>query len=209
MIRHSLLTLTGAALLTLASCSPDKTTETTTVDTTAGGDTTVTTTTTTVDTTTYHTYADSTARRIAADLALTDTVVSRKIRRVYHTRAHRLAVAKIQYAQDTAGYYAAMRRLNDDADRELQALVDKDRYKVYRQNRAAYYQGTPYSMGETTTAKATGPAVEKVERKANGEVKIKYADGSKVKYDQDGDRKMKHADGTKVKVGDDGVKVKQ
>lgn len=206
MLRQSLFTLTGAALLALASCSPDNKAETTTVA--EGTDTTTVTTTTTVDTTIYHTDADSLAWRIATDLALTDTAVSRKIRRVYHTRAHQLAVARLQYAQDTAGSYAAMRRFNDDSDRALKALVDKDRYRVYEQNRAAYYQGTPYTMMEVAPAKR-GPAIEKMERKENGEVKIKYADGSKVKIGQDGDRKVKRADGVKIKSGDDGNKLKQ
>jgi hypothetical protein len=208
-MRHSLLMLlaTATGLLTVA-CSPDaKTTETTT---TPVGDSTVVTTTTTVDTARYWNNLDSLTRRITSDLSLTDTVAVRKVTTVYRTRARRLSAAERQYMADTTGRYAALRAANDEADRELRAaLNDPDRYKVYEQNRAAYYQGTPYTVTVVEAAPAKrGPAVTKYEKDDDGSVKIKYANGAKVKIGADGDTKVKHANGTKVKNGDDGHKVK-
>lgn len=209
-MRHSLLILLAAAtgLLTTACSQEAKTTETTT--STDADSTTVTTTTTTVDTARYWNNLDSLTRRITTDLSLTDTAASRKVATVYRTRARRLSAAERQYMADTTGRYAALRAANDEADRELRAaLNDPNRYKVYEQNRAAYYQGTPYTVTvvEATPAKR-GPAVTKYEKDDDGSVKIKYANGTKVKIGADGDTKVKRADGTKVKDGDDGRKVK-
>ncbi len=198
--------LCAAAGLLATACSPDaKTTETAT---TADGSTV--TTTTTIDTTRYWNDVPSLSDRIAADLSLTDTVVVRKVRTVYRTRAHRLTAAEARYLTDTTGRYAALRAANDETDRELRAaLNDPARYRAYEQNRAAYYEGTPYTTTEITVSPAPrGPAEISREVGKDGEVKIKYADGSKVKIGQDGDTKVKHADGRKVKDGDDGHKVK-
>jgi hypothetical protein len=59
-------------------------------------------------------------------------------------------------------------------------------------------------------ARRRGPAIEKYEKKANGETKIKYANGKTVKIDKDGDTKVEYPSGRKVKRdADDGqVKVK-
>ena len=202
-----LLALFGAAGLFATACSPDaKTTETAT-----NPDGTTVTTTTTVDTTRYWNDLDPLATRVATDLSLTDTVLVRKVRTVYRTRAHRLTAAEARYTTDTTGRYAALRAANDETDRELRAtLNDPARYRTYEQNRASYYQGTPYTavvVAETPPARR-GPAEISREVSKDGEVKIKYADGSKMKIGQDGDTKVKHADGRKVKNGDDGHKVK-
>lgn len=203
--------LAGAALLTTVGCSPDQKSDTTTTTTTTAADTTVVTTTTAeADTTAFHPYADSLSRRVATDLALTDTALTRKLRRVYHIRAHRLAQARVQYVRDTSGYYRALRTLNDDADRALQSLLnDPARYKVYEQNRAAYYQGTPYTMTGGAADPGASSPVKEMKAEKDGDVKIKYADGAKVKVGDDGDVKIKHADGTKTKTGDDGHKAKK
>ena len=202
-----LLALFGAAGLLTTACSSDpKTTETAT---TADGSTV--TTTTTVDTTRYWNDLEPLSTRVATDLSLTDTAVVRRVRTVYRTRAHRLTAAEVRYATDTTGRYAALRAANDEADRELRAaLNDPVRYRTYEENRAAYYQGTPYTATEVVTEARVrrGPAEVSREVSKDGEVKIKYADGSKVKIGQDGDTKIKHADGDKVKSGDDGYKVK-
>ncbi len=206
-MRSSLVfALLGAAGLLATACSPDaKTTETTT---TADG--TAVTTTTTVDTTTYWNAVPTLSDRVVADLKLDDTVLVRRVRTVYRTRAHRLTAAEAQYTADTTGRYAAFRAANDAADRELQASLDAARYRTYEQNRAAYYEGTPYTMVVVEKAPARrGPAEISREVSKDGEVKIKYADGSKMKIGEDGDTKVKHADGHKVKDGDDGHKVKQ
>ncbi|MBC7447311.1 MAG: hypothetical protein H7330_04575 [Hymenobacteraceae bacterium] len=204
-ISWSCAAVIAAAFLTTACAQEAKTTETTPPDST------VTTTTTTVDTTQYWTALPTLTDRIAADLRLTDTVVVRKVRTVYRTRAHRLSAAERQYAADTTGRYAALRAANDEADRELRtALNDPARYRTYEQNRAAYYEGTPYTAPVVTAPPAPrGPAEVSREVGKDGEVKIKYADGSKMKIGQDGDTKVKYADGHKVKNGDDGHKVKR
>ncbi len=193
-------------VLLATACSPD--TKTTETATTADGSTV--TTTTTVDTTRYWNDLDPLTTRVATDLSLSDTAVVRRVRTVYRTRAHRLSAAETRYASDTTGRYAALRAANDEADRELRvALNDPARYRTYEQNRAAYYQGTPYTTGVVTESPARrGPAEVSREVSKDGEVKIKYADGSKMKIGQDGDTKLKNADGSKVKNGDDGHKVK-
>ena len=200
--------LLGVAGLLTTACSPDaKTTETAT---TADG--TTVTTTTTVDTSQYWNAVPTLSDRIVADLKLDDTVLVRRVRTVYRTRAHRLTAAEVRYTADTTGRYAALRDANDQADRELKTTLDAARYRAYEQNRAAYYEGTPYTMVvvKATPAPApSGPAEVSREVSKDGEVKIKYADGSKMKIGADGDTKVKHADGTKVKDGDDGYKVKK
>ena len=197
----------GATALLTTACSPDaKTTEV--VETTPEGA--VVTTTTTVDTAQYWNALPALSDRVAADLALTDTVVVRKVKNAYRSRAQRLSAAERQYAADTTGRYAALRAANDEADRELQAALDAARYRTYQQNRAAYYQGTPYTVvmvAEGATERK--PAVTKYEKEADGDVKIKYADGSKVKIEADGDRKVKYANDTKIKTDEDGTKVKK
>ena len=200
-----LLAFAAAAGLLTAACSNDaKTTEVT-----ENPDGTTVTTTTTVDTARYWNDLPTLTDRVTSDLALADTVVVRKVRTAYRTRAHRLSAAEVQYAADTTGRYAALRAANDEADRELQAALDAARYRTYQQNRAAYYQGTPYSVVVVEATPApSGPAVVKMEHEKDGDTKIKYADGSKVKIGQDGDTKIKRADGTKIKDGDDGHKVK-
>ena len=45
-----------------------------------------------------------------------------------------------------------------------------------------------------------GPAIVKYEKEADGDVKIKYANGAKVKIPADGDRKVVSPSGRKVKV---------
>ncbi|QJX46403.1 hypothetical protein HMJ29_05415 [Hymenobacter taeanensis] len=166
------------------------------------------------DTAAYLTEADRIADRIAQDLRLTDTVVVTRVQKTYYTRGRRIQQANTQYATDTTGRYAALRSINDETDRSVKTIVtDPAQYNTYTSNRDAYYAGTPYtpSTTETTTtttrastpARRRGPAIVKYERDG-GDVKIEYANGTKVKIDKDGERKTKFASGRKVKVDDDG-----
>lgn len=218
-MNKTLLFLSCAATLTAVSCNQDKQAA---VDaaTTPSADTAV-----VVnehanamadsDTVAYRTDADRLADRIAQDLRLTDTVVVTKVQKTYYTRGRRIQQANTRYATDTTGRYAALRTINDETDRTVKTIVtDPAQYNTYTSNRDAYYAGTPYTASETTTVETTptrtaaaprrqGPAIVKYERDG-GDVKIEYANGTKVKIDKDGERKTKYASGKKVKVDDDG-----
>lgn len=173
----------------------------------------------TTDTASYRTDADRLTDRIAQDLRLTDTVVVTRIERTYYTRGRKLRDLETQYATDTAGRYAAQRAVNDETDRTVRTIItDPTQYRTYESNRTSYYAGTPYSGATvapqkdqpSTAPRRKGPAVVKYERDGK-EVKIEYANGTKVKIDEDGDRKTKYANGRKVKydADDNERKVKE
>ncbi|SNC76151.1 hypothetical protein SAMN06265337_3240 [Hymenobacter gelipurpurascens] len=219
-MNKTLLFLSCAATFTAVSCNQDKQAA---VDaaTTPAADTAVVVNdnvavTTDTDTVAYRTEADRLADRIAQDLRLTDTVVVTKVQKTYYTRGRRIQQANTRYATDTTGRYAALRTINDETDRSVKTIVTNPaQYNTYSSNRDAYYAGTPYTASETTVETTTtrtaaapaprrkGPAIVKYERDG-GDVKIEYANGTKVKIDEDGERKTKYSSGKKVKVDDDG-----
>ncbi|TGD81621.1 T-complex 10 C-terminal domain-containing protein [Hymenobacter wooponensis] len=223
-MNKTLLFLSCAATLTAVSCNQDKqaamdaaTTPSADTAVVARNSATTEVAATDADTASYRTDADRLSDRIAQDLRLTDTVVVTKVQKTYYTRGRRIQQANTQYATDTTGRYAALRSINDETDRSVKTIVtDPAQYNTYTSNRDAYYAGTPYtastSTTETTTTTSTrattparrrGPAIVKYERDG-GDVKIEYANGTKVKIDKDGERKTKFASGRKVKVDDDG-----
>ncbi|RSK37306.1 T-complex 10 C-terminal domain-containing protein [Hymenobacter metallilatus] len=217
-MNKSLLLLSAAASLAVASCTQDKPAA---VDaaTTPAADTAVVVDDTALnnDTAAYRTEADRLAARIADDLKLTDTVVVTQVTKTYYTRGRRLNEVNTRYATDTTGRYAALRQVNDETDRQVKTYVTEPQYNTYASNRGTYYDGTPYTAATvtTTTTRETtparrGPAVVKYDKKANGETKIVYSNGKTVKIDKDGDTKVEYRNGTKVKRdADDGqVKVK-
>ena len=218
-MNKTLLFLSCAATLTAVSCNQDKQAA---VDaaTTPSADTAVVVrenavATTDTDTVAYRTEADRLSDRIAQDLRLTDTVVVTKVQKTYYTRGRRIQEANTRYAADTTGRYAALRSINDETDRSVKTIVTNPaQYNTYSSNRDAYYAGTPYTASETTVETTTrttatpaprrkGPAIVKYERDG-GDVKIEYANGTKVKIDEDGERKTKYSSGRKVKVDEDG-----
>jgi len=219
-MNKSLLFLSAAASLAIASCNQDKPAA---VDaaTTPSADTAVVVNDGAMmtDTAAYRTEADQLAARIADDLKLTDTVVVTQVTKTYYTRGRRLNEVNTRYATDTTGRYAALRQVNDETDQQVKTYVTEPQYNTYASNRGAYYDGTPYTAAtvvttttrETTPARAKGPAIVKYDKKKNGETKIEYADGKTVKIDKDGDTKVEYPNGTKVKRdADDGqVKVKK
>lgn len=223
-MHKTLLFVSAAATLLAASCSQDKAAA---VDaaTTPSADTAVVVNDgagMNTDTTTYRTDADQLANRIAEDLKLTDTVVVTRIEKTYYTRGRRLNDIETSYSADTTGRYAAIRKVNDDTDREVRTIVtDPNQYNTYSSNRDTYYAGTPYSIEapnegaapatRVAPARRSGPSIVKYDKKANGETKIVYSNGTTVKVDKDGDRKTEYSNGTKVKRdADDGeVKVKR
>ncbi|MDF7812799.1 T-complex 10 C-terminal domain-containing protein [Hymenobacter sp. YC55] len=214
-MQKTLLLLSAAATFTAASCTQDKpaavdaattpSADTAVVASRDGADT---------DTATYRTDADALAARVAEDLKLTDTVVVTRIEKTYYTRGRRLNEATTRYSTDTTGRYAALRAINDETDQQVRTIIP-GQYDTYTANRATYYDGTPYTAAAPATASAAeaparrrGPAIEKYEKKANGETKIKYANGKTVKIDKDGDTKVEYPNGTKVKRDADDGKVK-
>jgi hypothetical protein len=214
-MNKSLLFLSAAVAFTAASCNQDKPAAMDAA-TTPSADTAVVVGDNNLDndTAAYRTEASSLADRIAQDLNVTDTVVVTRIEKTYYTRGRRLNEINTRYATDTTGRYAAQRLVNDETDREVRTIVtNPTQYRTYETNRSSYYAGTPYSVTTTTTteernaapARRRGPAIEKYEQKANGETKIKYANGTTVKIDKDGDRKVEYPNGVKVKKdADDG-----
>lgn len=217
MNKNLLFLSVATATLAAASCTQDKPAA---VDaaTTPASDTAVVVNEAPTDTAAYRTDADALAARVAEDLKLTDTVVVTRISKTYYTRGRRLNEANARYTTDTTGRYAALRTINDETDQQVKAIVP-DQYDTYAANRGAYYDGTPYttivvapaataSASAAAPARRRGPAIEKYEKKANGETKIKYANGKTVKIDKDGDTKVEYPNGTKVKRDADDGKVK-
>ncbi|MBH8558014.1 hypothetical protein [Hymenobacter negativus] len=212
-MNFKLLGLMAAAALATASCTQDKKVETTTTTT---PEATTTTTTTTVDTMAAYDDARRMAARVAEDLKLTDTTVVRRIERTYYTRGRKINALQTQYATDTTGRYAAIRQANDEADNAIRTdLNNPAYYNTYSSNRANYGEG-PYSLvpGTVTTTTTTvhrsggsvgqGSGVKKVDNENDGDHKVKYENGAKIKRDDDGSVKIKRADGTKIKIDENG-----
>ncbi|SDY43216.1 T-complex 10 C-terminal domain-containing protein [Hymenobacter psychrophilus] len=209
-MNKSLLLLSAAASLAVASCNQDKQAA---VDaaTTPSGDTAV----VMNDNMDYRADADRTVNQIANDLEIDDTTTVSTIGRGYYDRGRRFAEVNNQYKTDTTGFYAAQRAVNDETDNTVKGAVDGDRYNTYTANRGTYYAGTPYTPAPAPRpvarpAKPAGPTIVKREKRLGGDTKITYSNGKVIKIDKDGDTKVKYPDGTKVKTdADDGnVKIK-
>ena len=223
-MKNSLLILAGAAALSLASCSQEKTTEVTTVP--ADG---TTTTTTTTRTTSAMSEADMDARaqrianKMVADMKITDEATKTKIRTVYVNRYKRMNEMSTRHTADTTGMAAAMREANMETDTEFKTVfTDPTQYQAYEASRSTYYDYdnsyTPdastvptkdntaadaMSSGSTSSNMKSMDAGEggKIKVKADGDIKIKDAAGNKTKVDgDDGTVKMKPAEGGKTKM---------
>ena len=225
-MKNSLLILAGAAALSLASCSQEKTTEVTTVP--ADGTTTTTTTTTT---TSAMSEADMNARaqrianKMVADMKITDEATKTKIRTVYVNRYKRMNEMSTRYTADTTGMAAAMREANMETDTEFKTVfTDPTQYQAYEASRSTYYDYdydnsyTPDASTMSTTDNTAADAMPsgstssnmksmdageggKIKVKADGDIKIKDAAGNKTKVDgDDGTVKMKPAEGEKTKM---------
>ena len=219
-MKNSLLMLAGAAALSLASCSQEKTAETTVA---AGGAGTTTTTTTTT-TSAPMSEADIEARaqrladRVVADMRVTDEATKTKIRTAYVNRYKKMNEMRTQYASDTTGMAAAMRESMTTTDAEFKTIfVDPALYQAYESSRTSYYDmeneapaSSDVNASATTTADAnantgnpsgdamSGSVGGKVKVKADGDIKIKDAQGNKTKIaGDDGTIKTKPADGGK------------
>ena len=222
-MKNSLLLFVGAAALSLASCSQEKTTETTTTTAPAAA---------MPDTAAYRTRSSRVSEKFITDMKITDPAMQSKVRTAYYNRSMRYGEMKSKYAADTTGMAAAMRQYNTDTDTEFQSvLTDPTQYQSYQSSRTTYDESNymddasssttmpadnSTDMSTTTTTTDMGAGIDKS--------KTKLEDGSKAKLKDDGtvktkgdinsdadlkDSKTKFDDGSKVKVKGDGtVKVK-
>jgi hypothetical protein len=208
-----LLLVAVAAAFATASCSQEKKTETTETTAVPGGEQTTTTTTTTVDTAAYRTSADQLVDQVATDLKATDASIKTRLQNAYYTRGRALRDLDTRYATDTTGRYAALKAVNDQTTSEVKTIVDPTQYNTYTTSQGTYYNGpyTATTVTTTTSAKPSlgarvgqGSGIKKLEHEGDGDHKVKYENGAKIKRDDDGSVKIKRADGTKVKIDENG-----
>ncbi|WBA41791.1 hypothetical protein [Hymenobacter canadensis] len=202
-MKKTLFLLSAAAAFTMASCSDNKTTETAT--TTDGMTTTTTTTTTSYSDDAIQQRADRIAAAMAAKMKF-DDATREKVRTVYINRGKRLGELQTQYATDTTGMAAAMRTAYMDADTEMKSVfTDPTQYSAYETSRMEY-RDDMYMDDMSSTSDMSTDASASNSSMSMEEGKTKGADGSKVKVSADGDVKIKDAEGNKMKVdGDDGT----
>ena len=219
-MKNSLLLLAGAAALSLASCSQEKTTDTTT---TGAGSTTTTTTTAAapMSDADIDARAQQTADKMAANMKITDEATKTKIRTVYVNLYKRMNELRSKYTTDTTGMAVAMRDANKAHDQEFKVIfVDPTQYQAYESSRSTYddskymdnTSATP--IADTTGAMSSSTmssdnTTTNTDNNMSGgtgttgmeasKMKVKAADGSKIKVKENGKVKTKDADGTKTK----------
>jgi hypothetical protein len=230
-MKNSLLLFVGAAALSLASCSQEKTTDTTTT-TTDGATATV-----MPDTASYRSRSNRVSEKFITDMKITDPAMQSKVRTAYYNRSKRYSEMTSKYASDTTGMGAAMRQYNTDTDTEFQGvLTDPTQYQSYQSSRSTYDESNymdDASSANTMPADNSSATPTDDSNMSSGtmgsgaavkESKTKLEDGSKIKLKEDGtvktkgeptdgaalkDSKTKLEDGTKIKLkGDGSVKVK-
>jgi hypothetical protein len=227
-MKNSLLLFVGAAALSLASCSQEKTTDTTTTTTTEGA-----TATAMPDTAAYRSRSSRVSEKFITDMKITDPAMQSKVRTAYYNRSKRYGEMKSRYASDTTGMAAAMRQYNTDTDTEFQSvLTDPSQYQSYQSSRSTYdesnYMDDASSANTMPADNSASTDMASSTDMTSGvgvkESKTKLEDGSKLKLKDDGtvktkgdptsgaalkDSKTKLEDGSKIKVKGDGtVKVK-
>ena len=203
-----LLLLFPVAAFSLASCGDNKTAETTT--------TTETTTTATGDMDAqYRSRAKRIADKMAADMKITDTAMVSRMQNTYYTRSQRLGDLRAKYTADTAGMAAEMRSAYTETDNEFKGYLPAESYTTYETSRPTYYEeaytddsSAPAStdnMNNSDNASTAPGGLSseggKMKVKADGDIKIKDAEGNKAKIDgDDGTVKLKPKDGKDVKI---------
>ncbi|MET4075900.1 hypothetical protein [Hymenobacter sp. UYCo722] len=211
-MKNSLLILAGAAALSLTSCSQEKTTEVTTAPVDGA-----TTTTTTTTTTAPMSDADIQARaqriadKMVANMKITDEAMKTKIRTVYVNRYNRMNEMRTKYGTDTTGMAAANREAMMAEDQEFKTVfTDPTQYQAYESSRSTYDDSNYMDDNASTMTPADNTANNTMDNSNMETGKTKMADGSKIKVKSDGDVKMKDAEGNKLKMaGDDGtIKLK-
>jgi hypothetical protein len=227
-MKNSLLLFVGAAALSMASCSQEKTADTTTTTTTAPADATAT---AMPDTAAYRTRSSRISEKFITDMKITDPAMQGKIRTAYYNRSKRYGEMKSKYASDTTGMASAMRQYNTDTDAEFKSVItDPTQYQSYESSRSTYdesnYMDDASSANtmpadnsgamSSSTDMTSGAAVKESKTKMENGAKIKLKDDGTVKTKGDlssaeelKDSKTKLEDGTKIKIKGDGtVKVK-
>jgi hypothetical protein len=207
-MKNSLLILAGAAAFSLASCSQEKTTEVTTAP--ADGMTTTTTTTTTGPMTDadIEARAQRIADKMVADMKITDEAMKTKIRTVYVNRYKRMNDMRTKYGTDTTGMAAAMRESNMSTDTEFKSVfTDPTQYQAYESTRTTYYADDNMPMDSNMPSSETSTTSSDMNNSSSDmSGSTMSADGGKMKVKADGDIKIKDAEGNKMKVdGDDGT----
>ncbi len=215
--------LAGAAVLSLASCSQEKTTEVTTAPAATDGTATTTTTMTTTTAPESAAMIEARAQRIAdkmvANMKITDAATKTKIRTVYVNRAKRMSEMKTKYATDTTGMAAAMRDASTETDKEFRVIfVEPTQYQAYESSRSTYDDSnyiddaSMSNTGTSTDATSSGTTdgtsnMSSTDNSMSGstdamsatKMKAKGEDGSKIKVKENGKVKTKDADGPKTK----------
>ncbi|RZK30123.1 MAG: hypothetical protein EOO57_18250 [Hymenobacter sp.] len=231
-MKNSLLLFVGAAALSLASCSQEKTADTTTTTTAAPADATAV---AMPDTAAYRSRSKRVSEKFITDMKITDPAMQGKIRTAYYNRSKRYGEMKSKYASDTTGMAAAMRQYNTDTDTEFQGVItDPTQYQSYQSSRSNYDESNYMDdaaaapMPADNSASASGASASDMASGTSGaavkESKTKMENGAKIKLKDDGtvktkgdlndaeelkDSKTKLEDGTKIKIKGDGtVKVK-
>ena len=210
-MKNSLLILAGAAALSLASCSQEKTTEVTTAP--ADGATTTTTTTTTtgpMSEADIEARAQRIADKMAANMKITDEATKTKIRTVYVNRYKRMNDMRTKYGTDTTGMAASMRESNMETDTEFKSVfTDPAQYSAYESSRTTYYDEDNAPMDNTSSSDmgaSSDMSNTASSSDMSGSGSNMSADGGKMKVKADGDIKIKDAEGNKMKIdGDDGT----
>jgi hypothetical protein len=219
-MKNSLLILAGAAALSLASCSQEKTAETTVATDGAATTTTTTTTTGALTDAQIEARAQRIADKMVADMKITDEATKTKIRTVYVNRYKRMNEMRTKYTTDTTGMAAAMREGNMAEDAEFKTVfTDPTQYQAYQSSRSTYddsnYQDDASATSMTDTASSSmAPSSMTTEETSTtttsdmggtgtgaevSKMKAKAEDGSKIKIKDNGKVKTKDAEGNKSK----------
>ena len=218
-MKNTLLLLASAAAFSLASCG-DKAAETTTTTTTTM--TPGTTAAVVDNEEMYKQRSMRVADKYIADMKVSDAAMQEKIRIAYYNRSKRFGETRAKYQADTTGMAAAMREADMATDTEFKTIyTDPTQYQAYESSRSTYDEknymdGVSSNMSDSnmssgdamSSGTASGASTDAMGSAEAG--KTKMADGSKIKVSADGDIKVKDAEGNITKVdGDDGtVKIK-
>lgn len=233
-MKNSLLLLVGAATLSLASCSQEKTTDTTTTTTPTDATAVM-----QPDTAIYRSRSQRVADKFVSDMKISDEATKTKLRTAYYNRSKRYGMMRDKYKTDTTGMAADMRQYNTDTDTEFKGvLTDPAQYQSYQSSRTTYDESNYLDDTNSTDAassatmptdnsSSTSTSTDNSSMSSGDAVKsskTKLEDGSKIKLKDDGtiktkgeptdgaalqDSKTKLVDGSKIKVKGDGtVKLK-
>ena len=206
-MKNSLLILAGAAALSLASCSQEKTTEVTTAPADGMTTTTTTTTTTPMSEADIQARAQRVADKMIADMKITDEGMKTKIRTVYVNRYNRMNEMRTKYGTDTTGMAVAMRESNMSTDTEFKSVfTDPTQYSAYETSRTTYYDEDNEPMDNASSDMSSSSDMNNSASSSDMSGSNMSADGGKMKVKANGDIKIKDAEGNKMKIdGDDGT----